>query len=116
MSINHTNISHSNPFKNFPKQGFLVRRYAIWQPCSLQRFFAERSSTKECTRRLPPHNKAEIISAISEQKCTHITLSCGLCRIKSIYGFTICKLRSKTLQMSALVFFEELIAVFIRHR
>jgi hypothetical protein len=33
MAIEFTNLFHSKALKNLPKLGFLLRKYAIWQPC-----------------------------------------------------------------------------------
>jgi hypothetical protein len=34
MSIKYNNIFHCNSLQKIPKFGFLVCKYAIWQPCS----------------------------------------------------------------------------------
>jgi hypothetical protein len=36
MAIKYTNIFHCLTLQNLPKFGFLVGKYAIWQPCETQ--------------------------------------------------------------------------------
>jgi hypothetical protein len=33
MSIKYTNMFHFKNLQNLPKLGWLVEKYAIWQPC-----------------------------------------------------------------------------------
>jgi hypothetical protein len=37
MAMKYTNIYHCKFLQNLPKLGFLVRKYAIWQPCGKTR-------------------------------------------------------------------------------
>jgi hypothetical protein len=36
MVIYYTNLFHYKTLKNLPKSGFLVWKFAIWQPCKFQ--------------------------------------------------------------------------------
>jgi hypothetical protein len=68
MAIKYTNIFHCKTLQNLPKLGFLVWKYAIWQPCERPDFT---SNEKTGRQRISLKDLAKLLLSLwSEKKKT----------------------------------------------